>query len=139
MLSSVKCDFHLNKMIRFLELMKWGRWRDSHKSAELLLLNYSHPATRNEHFLHPRVIFAQRIDAMFRWGNEYWPVLISPALLLDAHFSGRTVSLQNNEKKLVPVAGLGPGTVHNFKSSSVTAPSEALVTWAAYFASTPRV
>jgi hypothetical protein len=28
---------------------------------------------------------------------------------------------------------------YNFKSSSVTAPSEALVTWAAYFASTPRV
>ena len=28
---------------------------------------------------------------------------------------------------------------YNFKSESVTAPSEALVTWAAYFASTPRV
>ena len=31
------------------------------------------------------------------------------------------------------------GLTYNFKSSSVTAPSEALVTWAAYFASTPRV
>jgi hypothetical protein len=29
--------------------------------------------------------------------------------------------------------------LHNFKSAPVTAPSEALVTWAAYFASTPRV
>ena len=28
---------------------------------------------------------------------------------------------------------------YNFKSLSVTAPSDALVTWAAYFASTPRV
>jgi hypothetical protein len=28
---------------------------------------------------------------------------------------------------------------YNFNSASVTAPSEALVTWAAYFASTPRV
>src|ERR1051325_1036066 len=28
---------------------------------------------------------------------------------------------------------------HNSNSASVTAPSEALVTWAAYFASTPRV
>src|SRR6266568_2269331 len=28
---------------------------------------------------------------------------------------------------------------YNFNSASVTAPSEALVTWAAYWASTPRV
>jgi hypothetical protein len=28
---------------------------------------------------------------------------------------------------------------YNFKSISVTAPNEALVTWAAYLASTPRV
>jgi hypothetical protein len=30
-------------------------------------------------------------------------------------------------------------TAYNFKSSSVTAPNEADVTWAAYLASTPRV
>ena len=29
--------------------------------------------------------------------------------------------------------------LHNFKSASVTAPNDALVTCAAYFASTPRV
>ncbi len=32
-----------------------------------------------------------------------------------------------------------PRQVHKAKSASVTAPREALVTWAAYLASTPRV
>jgi hypothetical protein len=46
-----------------------------------------------------------------------------------------------NEIKAEPcsIRAGAPLNFYNFKSASVTAPSEALVTWAAYLASTPRV